>query len=240
MTSPPSHEELRELLGAYALGALDADEREEVDALLLTDADARAELHELEHATAWLGHASLRPSTRAWDVIAAAIVDGADPADSGDPAPARARSRWAPRLLAAAAVALLVAVGAGGLVLIDRSPGTGTVAERARDALAAADARRVQLSSPDGRWSARAVVLPDGTGYVHGGDMPPVGPGRDLQLWSITPGGPVSAGLMPAAGGWHEFDAPGSATALAVTSERTGGSAVPTGTPVVTGELAPA
>ena len=194
MTSP-SREELRELLGAYALDALDADEREQVDALLLTDADARAELHELEHATAWLGHASLRPPTRAWDAIAAEITSDVTSdvtADADDVAPAPMRSRWAPRLLVAAAAALVVVLGAGALVLVDRSRGAETVAERAQDAAAHTDARRVQLSSTDGRWSARAVVLPDGTGYVRGRAMPAIGPDRDLQLWSITPGGPRS------------------------------------------------
>jgi anti-sigma-K factor RskA len=242
MTSP-SREELRELLGAYALDALDADEREQVDALLLTDADARAELHELEHATAWLGHASLRPPTRAWDAIAAEIVDDTSD-DTGDdqhlapvvPIAGSRRRTWA---VAAAAALVLVVAGLGGLATVDRSSGTDTVAERAQNAAARTGARRVQLTSADGRWSARAVVLPDGTGYVRGGAMPAVGPDRDLQLWSITPGGPVSAGVMPAGGGWHEFQAPGSTTALAVTRERAGGSAVPTGTPVVSGDLAP-
>ena len=51
-------EELHELLGAFALGALDDDERAQVEDYVLHDADARAELHQLEHAVAWLGHAS--------------------------------------------------------------------------------------------------------------------------------------------------------------------------------------
>ena len=61
MTPERSANEMRELLGAYALNALDPEERAQVDAFLLSDPEARAELHELEHAAAWLGHASLRP-----------------------------------------------------------------------------------------------------------------------------------------------------------------------------------
>src|SRR3954463_9186767 len=73
MTAPHDHDDGRELLGAYALNALDADERAQVDELLLADPSARAELHELEQGAAWLGHASLRPPERAWDAIAAEV-----------------------------------------------------------------------------------------------------------------------------------------------------------------------
>ena len=74
MTDERSTNEMRELLGAYALNALDPDERAQVEAFLLTDPVARAELHELEHAAAWLGHASLRPPAGAWDAIAAEVA----------------------------------------------------------------------------------------------------------------------------------------------------------------------
>jgi hypothetical protein len=239
VTGDAGRDELRELLGAYALNALEPDERAQVDALLLTDAGARAELHELEHAAAWLGHASLRPSSGAWDAIAAGIAEDAGaPVTRTRPVATTVGARWRSWALAAAAALVLVAGGLGVIAAVNRSSGTDTVAERARDAVAAEDARRVRLTSDDGRWSARAVVLPDGTGYLHEGAMPVVGAGRDLQLWSITPSGPVSAGVMPENGGWHEFHVAESATALAVTEERAGGSAVPTGAPIVTAAIA--
>jgi uncharacterized protein (TIGR03083 family) len=45
----------RELLGAYALDALDESEAHAVEALVAEDADARHELHRLRGAAAWIG-----------------------------------------------------------------------------------------------------------------------------------------------------------------------------------------
>jgi len=60
--------------------------------------------------------------------------------------------------------------------------------------------------------------------------------GRDLQLWSITPDGPVSIGLMRG-GDVHRFRIAPATTRLAVTSEPRGGSVAPTGNPIVSGAL---
>jgi hypothetical protein len=94
------------------------------------------------------------------------------------------------------------------------------------------------MRAEDGRAAARVVVLADGTGFVRGTALPPAGPGRVLQLWSITPGGPVSGGVLPEADRWRQFRVADFATALAVTNERAGGSAVPTGPPILSVELA--
>jgi uncharacterized protein (TIGR03083 family) len=48
-------EELRDLLGAYALDAVDDDETLEIDALLARDRDAAAEAARLHEAAAWIG-----------------------------------------------------------------------------------------------------------------------------------------------------------------------------------------
>jgi anti-sigma-K factor RskA len=93
------------------------------------------------------------------------------------------------------------------------------------------------LRSDDGRWSARVVLLADRTGYLHPEAMPKTEAGRDLQLWSITPKGPVSAGVIRGSGAWHEFRAADATTAIAVTEEPRGGSSLPTGTPIVTGAV---
>ena len=92
------------------------------------------------------------------------------------------------------------------------------------------------MRSTDGKYSARAVVLPDRTGFLADASMPAPGAGRILQLWSITPDGPVSVGLLRGAE-VQRFRVAAATTALAVTNEPSGGSPAPTGAPVVDGNL---
>ena len=243
MTPERDAEELRELLGAYALDALDPDERAQVDELLLTDASARAELHELEHAAAWLGHASLRPPESAWRAIAAGMADdGADVATPVAPEPPSDRRgprppQWAPRWLVAAAIVVVLLFGTAGVIAL---VGGSTSSPSPSSAFQAAEqnpkARTVILRSTDSRYSAPVAVLPDDVGYLSSAAMPTAAAGRDLQLWSITPDGPVSIGLMRG-GDVHRFRIAPATTRLAVTSEPRGGSVAPTGNPIVSGAL---
>jgi anti-sigma-K factor RskA len=249
-TPEPTADELRELLGAYALDALDPEERAQVDALLLEDASARAELHELQHAAAWLGHASLRPPESAWAAIASEVerdlaTEGAPTATESD-APHLAPVRTLPvsraprrmtRVLVAAAAALVLIVGAAGVfALTNDQSSPDPVAAQYAAALRNPSAREVTLTAKDGTATARAVVLPNGTGYIGDQSLPALRSGRDFQVWSITPHGPVSAGLMRD-GPVHRFKVADQASALAVTNEPAGGSPEPSGPVVVTGSL---
>jgi anti-sigma-K factor RskA len=229
----------RELLGAYALDALDADERAQVDELLLTDPSARAELHELEQGAAWLGHASLRPPERAWDAIAAEVerdLAGDRAADVARPTSPGAPSR-PHRWLVAAAIAVLVAVGAAAVVAVTRSSGPDSVTSQYAAARRDPAARTVTLRNDDGTPAARAVVLPDRTAYMDGRGLPSAAVDRDFQLWAITPDGPVSAAVLHDPGGVHRFRVARGATGLAVTDEPRGGSREPTTIPILTGDL---
>lgn len=239
MTAPHDKDDVRELLGAYALNALDADERARVDELLLADPTARAELHELEQGAAWLGHASLRPPERAWDAISAEVErdlagDGAGNVAPLQPSRAPSRSR---RWLVAAAIAVLVALGAAAVVAVTRSSSPQSVTTQYAEARRDPAARTVTLRNDDGTPAARAVVLPDRTAYMDGRALPSAPADRDFQLWAITPEGPVSVAVMHDPGGVHRFRVAPGATKLAVTDEPRGGSREPTTIPILTGDL---
>jgi hypothetical protein len=237
MTAPHDRDDVRDLLGAYALDALDVEERAQVDELLLADPSARAELHELEQGAAWLGHASLRPPASAWDAIAAEIEQDVARDRGAEIVPLR-RAPSPRRRLAAAAIALVVALGAGALVTaVGRTSGPVSVASQYAAARRDPQARTVTLRTEAGDPAARAVVLPDRTAYMDGGELPSATAGRDLQLWAITPDGPVSAAVMHDPAGVHRFRVAPGATALAVTNEPRGGSRAPTGTPILRGDL---
>lgn len=260
MTPERTPDEVRELLGAYALGALDPDERQQVDELLLVDASARAELHELEHAAAWLGHASLRPPESAWDAIAAEVdrdlaAGAPEPGAESDAGPdPKSGPEWVPEVtaltprrprrvsqwLVAAAAVVILAIGAVGVFALvnsssssDTKPGSEALARAVRDP----KTRTVILRSTDGRYSALTAVRPDDTGLLSSASMPTAPAGRDLQLWSITADGPVSLGLMRGHRDLHRFRIVPGTKELAITSEPRGGSAAPTGNPIVSGDL---
>jgi anti-sigma-K factor RskA len=210
-----SPHEMRSLLGAYALGAVDGHEARAVEEGVLDDHDARAELHALQLGASWLAATDPRPSAHVWAGIAAELEDDA----GGEVVELRrVRSPLRRVLAVAAAVVVAIALGAG----IVTSIGTGSANEAAY--LLKDDAGRVQLA---------AVVHSDGTGTVRDIALPPLS-GRTYQLWAITDEGPRSAAVLGPMPTTHTFRVPDGASALAVSTEPRGGSSRPTG-PIVAG-----
>ena len=237
-------DEARALLGAYALGAVDDDERDEVGDLVLSDAEARAELHTLQLGVAWLDHASTGAPRHVWRAIADEIAaDRLDPADDEAPiedaastAPVvdlGARRRVRPRLLAiAAAIVLVVAVGLGALLARtgDTPP---TVAALAAEARAEAGTEVAPMRTPAGDRVGSLVVGADGRAYVVWSDgLAAVDADRTYQLWALAPDGPRSLGLLGSDPADRSVRLGGDVTGVAVTVEPRGGSGAPTGDPV--------
>ncbi len=71
-----SDRELDELLGAYALDALDDDEQQEVDLYLLRSPRARAEVFEHQQVAAALGNSTAEAPIALWQRIEASLVIG--------------------------------------------------------------------------------------------------------------------------------------------------------------------
>jgi anti-sigma factor RsiW len=239
-----SHEELADLLGAYALDALDDTdgEHEAVRLHLLECARCRAEVAEHREVAALLAHAGEPAPAAVWDRIAASIEGEAPPAPrpplQAVPARTPAASRWWARPLTGLAAAAVVVIAALGWLALDANrrlddlEGDRGVAAAMADALADPASTVVDL---EGEVRVRAV-LDDGHGYLAAADLPPAPAGRTYQLWGGADGTMVSLGVLgsdPA--GPVAFEA-GDVQALALTVED-GPQPSPTGPQVAIGEV---
>ena len=254
---PGTTEELDSLLGAYALDALDADDRARVDAYLERDAAARAEvdgMHETAAALATMPLTAMDAPPELWERIAGAIA--AEPVAPTEPKPTeqdvdeladrrarRARARWTAAAAAAAVIALVV-LGAQVASLrgqLDRAHQLGPSAMAAAfDRATKVDgARQVGLKAGSGATLARLVLLPDGTGYLRGDHLEPLPSDQTYQLWAVTGNAkaPVSAGVLGADPRAVSFRASGPVKGFAVSIEPAGGVVQPTHTPIAQAAL---
>jgi len=226
-------QELRELLGAYALGAVDDEEHAQVEDYVLHDTDARSELHQLEHAVAWLGHASPRPSEASWQAVQAEmdrdLAGGSGTGTGREPEPApvvdlasrRARPRWARITAVAAALALVVAVGVATFSALSSDGGSSPTTT-------------VALAAPDGQVAVKVRMHEDGTGTIVTSSLPSAPAGHEYQLWSqADPTASMhSAGLLGTDPDGHRVRIPVHSHRMAISVEPTGGSPEPTTAPV--------
>jgi len=214
--------ELDELLGAYALDALDADERAQVEAWLARSPVARREADELREAASLLAEPADAPSDDLWARIVSRLGDRPVRVETELPplrlgelvdltprrAPAARRRPWLVGL--AAALALAVAVGIGvvaGTRIADQDGRIDRLAQgmekqaMARAALAATmepDTRTADLMTADGHRMAFVVVTAGGRGYFMSSALPELPRGRTYQLWAVMGDG-LSTPVVPAA-----------------------------------------
>jgi hypothetical protein len=236
-----SHQDIEELLGAFALDAVDDDERDLVEAHLAGCPRCRAEVERHRETAALLAQGGERAPEGVWHRIAEAL-DEAPPAL--DLAPVARRTiplRVAAATMAvAAAVALFVGVTVGRhdnhrLDRIDRLAQAiqeANVNSAAFAALSDPAAEQVKLASADGKASAEVVRLPDGTGYLVPGTLAPLPAGRVYQLWAVRADAKISLGANP---GVSAFRMTGPVSAYAVTDEAAGGVAASSNQPVAVG-----
>ena len=253
MTQPTTHEEIAELLGAYALHAVDPDEAALVEAHLIDCPRCRAEVAEHREVAALLGNSGGAAPEGLWDRIVSELEETPPPMRLELSAPTRpvvvplARRRpsrfLAPALAAAAAVVIAVL---GVKVVQQEDELQDLQAAMADDAMLRAanaalldpDAVQATLASPDGRLTTSAVLLPDGRGFLMVEDLPDLPDDRTYQLWGQTPGGLVSLGLLGPSPEVVPFQTSGDVAALAVTEEDAGGVIQSKHQPTVVGTLA--
>lgn len=206
-----THSHISELLGAYALDAVDPDERLAVERHLPTCEECRAEVDGHLAVAALLADGGAAPSTALWGRIEAGITA----AEAGEarvvPLPRR-RSRVAPVAVAAAAALLVGLVGVqtarvgslqtqltaaeGRVEQLELAIASGTLETFAGELRDDPDLTRVALGAEDGAVSGTVILLPDGTGLLTDHELAPLPGDRTYQLWAIQDGRVISAGLL--------------------------------------------
>jgi anti-sigma-K factor RskA len=255
MTDRLDHDAIRELVPLYAIGALTPDERAVVESHAAGCAECAAELRAF--APIGVALAQAVPQVDPPPALRAAILAAAQ----RDRPARRASARLAPWLAAAAMLVVTVGIAgyastlrarirsleselASALQRVDEGERRVTVALRAAAAaeapmaiLTAPDVRRVDLAGQPAAptASARAFWSRSRGLVITATNLPALPAGRIYQLWFVTAGAPVSAGLLtPDDRGrlTTTLDTPPNVpepVALAVTLEPAGGRPAPTG-----------
>jgi anti-sigma-K factor RskA len=222
-----AHDELRELIAPYVLGAVDDRERAMVRAHILSCEACMAEADGYSDVTSWLDQEvepAAVPAGFADRVVAA--VREESPAAAATPIPLPRSSRW--QWLAAAAV--LAVLGAMSLTLV-QTRNDLDFQERVVDALVRGDGMTVEGSGAVGRM----VPTQEGGIFVASGLQEAPGD-HTYQLWLIDDDKPTSGGTFDVSDGVVAIDVDGSlegVDTVAVTVEPDGGSPGPTSEPVM-------
>ena len=234
-----THDELKDLLPAYALDALDAAEFAEVDAHVRTCAECARELTELRRVVTGVGLEaapvtppdSLREKVIARATSHARVIDIAS-ARSSASASARPQRSW--MLPVALAATVLIAIGA--LVYGFAQRAEVNRLAQLNEVMLASDVVRIDLKGQDSAAgaSARAYWSASKGFVLDASNLPALPAGQVYQLWSIVGSTPTSAGVLTTDGrgnGSLSAAAPTSTSrpdAMGITIEPTGGSATPT------------
>ena len=244
-----SHSEIEDLLGAYALDAVDDNERAVIDAHLDECARCRAEVAEHRETAALLAFSGSDAPAGLWEGISTQL---------GRPAPdvvdldreRRARSPrgqlgWLPAVAAMTAIVVAAVGGLGWKVAdqdrqIDRLASRvaqGDLAALATSVLADPGTRHVELKGADGTRMALIALTPEGDGYIVPNAMQTLESGRSYQLWALAGATPVSAGLLGRSPGVAAFHVEGDVEGFAVSVEDAHGAPAPTSAPVASGTV---
>lgn len=249
-----STHEIHALSGAYAVDALDADERARFEEHLASCATCQDEVASLQEATALLGAVEETPLPAGLrDRVLADIktVRPLPPAGGG-PLPdlpdlpdlaerRRRRPRWSGLVGIAAAAALVV----GGVVVWEQTrddAGQEQVSNPIDAILRARDVKHVSVDLPGGASATVFSSLAHNRAVLVTDDMPPAPEGRVYQVWLQKGDRMVPAGLM-SEGGHQEVLLDGKvagASGAGITVEPAGGSEEPTSAPVALFDFAKA
>jgi hypothetical protein len=237
-----NHSEIQELLGAFALDAVDDDEAAIVETHLLECPRCRAEVVEHREAASLLSFSGATAPDAVWSRIAADLVETPPPLQFTRPAaaarPLGFRVMAAVAGIAAAVIAVLATQTVSTNHRIDKLAQISArhgIDQAAAAAAISPQARTVHLLSNDRAQAVDAVVMPDGQGYVIQSRLARIASDKTYQLWGVIGAQTISLGVLGDRPTITPFKAVGPLRALAITVEHTGGAVAPTTSPVVQG-----
>lgn len=247
--------DLHELVGAYALDALDADEAEDFERHLESCPRCRAELRDHRETAALLAHAGTAAPAGVWERIAEKLDGGGEPVPDLDRDVVipigRVRAGRAPvwrRAAVAAAVAAAAIIAVNSVVLVNQrddiarlDPSSASSVQALADRALEQDGTRVAtLRQPGGGAIADVVITRDGRGFLTRANLPGLDADHTYQLWGLRGDHtPVSLGVLGRRPDAVAFSAAVPIDKLAVTVEVAGGVAVSANPAFVVGEVRP-
>jgi anti-sigma-K factor RskA len=219
--------ELDELLGAYALDAVDDDDRRRVENYLAVNPRAAAEVQAHREVATMLAFTGMDAPDDLWGRITEEISDQAPPPGpalasvmSLDEHPRRRRlASVAPWMMTAAAVLALVFVAVG--QADDADAPDEPLASAVEIARADRDSLVTTLVADGSEVSAEVVIDQDGHGYVIARDLPILSDEQTYQLWGVVENGDViSLGIFGPNPEIETFTVDAPVSALAITIEQ--------------------
>lgn len=247
------HDEVEQLLGAYALHAVDSGESQEIEAHLAECPRCRAEVDAHRDMAAMFAGPSTEAPPGLWEKISVQIADGGQhdqppphPVLGGNVVPLQTRPRPRSRAVAWGAVAAIAAgvmafLGAqvahlGNEVNTLRSDVAGNALTQAL----LEPHQTVTLASSDHSIVARVFVFHDGQAVWYSSSLGDLPSSETYQMWGLSHGQVVSLGLMgPDPHALATFMLAKSTTKIMVTAEPQGGTPKPTTTVVALGNVPP-
>lgn len=242
MTVRMPHDEMIELLAAYALDAVDGDETVAIELHLRECPRCRAEVADHRELAGALASGHEPAPITVWDTIVHELESA--PRMRLAPVQPIAIPRWRRSLHVGVAAVAAAAIAVVGVRVVQQEQRFDTMqaALEDRTVLAAAlaahanpNARQAELRSADGVVLAHAVLAPDGTGYLWSDGLPRTDPDRAYQLWAVVGSERISAGVLGPSPEISSFRMAGEVIALAITEEVAGGVVASESQPVATG-----
>jgi hypothetical protein len=252
--SDERHDAIRELLGVYALDAVDEREAELVEAHLATCVECSTEVAHHHEVAAMLANTGGEAPSHLWHRIEArlrptpesttpAIVE-LDARHAGRHRLATSDGQRGGALRWVASIAAVIVLGGfiaevvnleGRVNQLQGASAQAEVTRAAQTAIRDPAARKVDLVSSSATRLAQIAIMPSGAAYLLDDALPALPASRTYQLWAEVGDHLVSMGLLGSHPSAIAFEV-GQAkiSSFAITDEREGGVVAPTRAPIAT------